>query len=149
MFPSRQEGLPVSLLEAMAHGCPVVATRVGGIPQLVEHGRTGLLVPPRDPAALRAAIETVLADPELGRRMGREARARVASLCSWERITDATLEAYRRDDQGARARALSVRYRRGQAARRSASARSSSTVESSKRGRSAYVAPRVDGLRRR
>jgi glycosyltransferase involved in cell wall biosynthesis len=95
VLPSRQEGLPLSLLEAMAHGCPIVATRVGGIPQLVEHGRSGLLVPPRDPAALRKAIETLLGDPELGRRLGREARGRVAALCSWERVTDATLEAYR------------------------------------------------------
>ena len=75
VFPSRQEGLPVALLEAMAHGCPVVATRVGGIPQLVEHGGSGLLVPPRDPAALRAAIEALLADPDLGRRLGRRGTA--------------------------------------------------------------------------
>jgi glycosyltransferase involved in cell wall biosynthesis len=95
VFPSRQEGLPVALLEAMAQGCPVVATRVGGIPQLVEDGRSGLLVPPRDPVALRAAIDTLLADPELGRRLGREARERVRSLCSWDRITEATLDAYR------------------------------------------------------
>jgi len=94
VFPSRQEGLPVALLEAMAHGCPVVATRVGGIPQLVEDGRSGLLVPPRDPAALRGAIEALLADPGLGRRLGDEARRRVRSLCSWERVTDATLAAY-------------------------------------------------------
>lgn len=97
VLPSRQEGLPVSLLEAMAHGCPIVATSVGGIPQLIEHGHSGLLVPPRDPAALRTAIEALLADPELGRRMGNAARARVEALCSWERITDATLAAYTLD----------------------------------------------------
>jgi glycosyltransferase involved in cell wall biosynthesis len=94
VFPSRQEGLPVSLLEAMAHGCPVVATRVGGMPQLLEDGRSGLLVPPRDPASLRAAIDLLLRDPDLGRRLGREARERVLALCSWDRITDATLQAY-------------------------------------------------------
>jgi glycosyltransferase involved in cell wall biosynthesis len=94
VFPSRQEGLPLSLLEAMAHGCPVVATRVGGIPQLVDDGDTGLLVPPGEPAALRSAIETVLADPALGRRLGRAARRRVGALCSWDRVTELTLEAY-------------------------------------------------------
>ena len=94
VLPSRQEGLPVALLEAMAHGCPVVATSVGGIPQLVEDGRTGLLVPPGDPAALRTAIEALLDDPELGRQLGQAARERVAALCSWERVTDATLAAY-------------------------------------------------------
>jgi glycosyltransferase involved in cell wall biosynthesis len=94
VFPSRQEGLPLSLLEAMAHGCPVVATRVGGIPQLVHDGDTGLLVPPGEPAALRSAIETVLADPALGRRLGRAARRRVGALCSWDRVTELTLEAY-------------------------------------------------------
>ena len=94
VFPSRREGLPLSLLEAMAHGCPVVATRVGGIPQLVDDGRTGLLVPPCDPDALRRAIDRLLADPELGRRLGEAARRRVRELCSWEQITEATLAAY-------------------------------------------------------
>jgi type III pantothenate kinase len=71
-----------------------VATSVGGIPQLVRHGRTGLLVPPRDPAALRAGIETLLTDPALGLRLGCAARSRVEALCSWDRIIDATLAAY-------------------------------------------------------
>jgi glycosyltransferase involved in cell wall biosynthesis len=99
VFPSRQEGLPVALLEAMAHGCAIVASRVGGIPHLVQHGLTGLLVPPGEPEALRSAIETLLADAALGRRMGRAARARVQQLCSWERVIDATLDAY--DGDGA------------------------------------------------
>jgi glycosyltransferase involved in cell wall biosynthesis len=94
VFPSRREGLPVALLEAMAHACPIVATDVGGIPQLIEHGQTGLLVPPRDPNALRTAIERLLAEPALARRLGQAARTTVSSLCEWERITTATLDAY-------------------------------------------------------
>ena len=61
---------------------------------LVVDGVTGLLVPPGDPAALRAALERLLAEPELRRRLGTAARARVAERCSWERVTAATLGAY-------------------------------------------------------
>ena len=82
------------LLEAMAHGRPVVASAVGGIPELVEDGVTGYLVEPGDVAGLRAAIEKVLADPALRRRMGQAARERVAERCSWDRVTAATLDAY-------------------------------------------------------
>ena len=94
VLPSYREGLPLCVLEAMAHGRPVVATAVGGIPQLVEDGRTGLLVEPGDAEALRSALERLLSDPELRRRMGRAARARVQRMCSWERVTDETLAAY-------------------------------------------------------
>jgi glycosyltransferase involved in cell wall biosynthesis len=78
----------------MAHGKPVVATSVGGLLDLVVDGETGLFVPPRDPAALRAALERLLADAELRRRLGEAGRARVAELCGWERVIDATLAAY-------------------------------------------------------
>ncbi len=94
VLASYREGLPICVLEAMAHGRPVVATSVGGIPQLVVDGRTGLLVPPGDPQALRLALERLLADGPLRRRMGRAARSRVRRLCSWDRVTDATIEAY-------------------------------------------------------
>jgi glycosyltransferase involved in cell wall biosynthesis len=77
-LPSWTEGLPIVLLEAMAHGRPVVATPVGGTPELVTDGETGLLVPPRDPEALAAALRRVLDDPDLARRLGEAARARVA-----------------------------------------------------------------------
>jgi glycosyltransferase involved in cell wall biosynthesis len=93
-IPSHREGLPMVLLEAMAHGRAVVATPVGGIPSLVEDGKTGLLVPAGDVAALRAAIERLLGDPDLRRRLGAAAREKVAELCSWDRVVEATLAAY-------------------------------------------------------
>jgi len=74
--PSRREGFGVACLEAMAHGRPVVATRVGGLLDLVVDGETGITVPPRDPTALRSALERLLADPELRRRLGAAGRAR-------------------------------------------------------------------------
>jgi glycosyltransferase involved in cell wall biosynthesis len=77
-LPSWTEGLPIVLLEAMAHGRPVVATPVGGTPELVTDGETGLLVPPRDPEALAAALRRILDDPDLARRLGEAGRARVA-----------------------------------------------------------------------
>jgi glycosyltransferase involved in cell wall biosynthesis len=64
VLPSRWEGCPMVLLEAMAAGVPVVATRVGGVPEIVDHDRSGLLVPPEDPEALAAAIETILSSPD-------------------------------------------------------------------------------------
>jgi glycosyltransferase involved in cell wall biosynthesis len=91
---SSAEGLPNVVLEAMAHGKTVIATPVGGIPSVIEDGKTGLLVPVRDTAALRAAIEKALGDRELRRRLGPAARKRVEGYCSWNRVTDATLAVY-------------------------------------------------------
>lgn len=93
--PSRSEGFALVCAEAMAHGKPVVATTVGGLPDMVVHEETGLLVEPGDVPAIRAALERLLADRELRRRYGAAARERIAALCSWDRVTDATLEAYR------------------------------------------------------
>ncbi|HXD66424.1 MAG TPA: glycosyltransferase [Solirubrobacteraceae bacterium] len=74
------EGMPLFVLECMATGTPVVATNVGGLPEIVEHDRTGLLVPPRDPAALAAAISALLADPERGRLLAATAAERMDSF---------------------------------------------------------------------
>ncbi len=74
------EGMPLFVLECMATGTPVVATNVGGLPEMVEHDRTGLLVPPRDPAALAQAIGALLADPERGRRLAQAAHERMESF---------------------------------------------------------------------
>lgn len=94
VLPSHAEALPVSLLEAMAAGCAVIATRVGGIPDLVEHGVNGLLVPPRDPGALALALRTVLDDPELAARLGRGARATVAERYTLEQALERLEQVY-------------------------------------------------------
>jgi glycosyltransferase involved in cell wall biosynthesis len=77
VLSSLSEGISLTLLEAMARGLPVVATRVGGTPELVAEGETGLLVPAQDPAALAKAMLRVQADPEGGQRMGLAGRRRV------------------------------------------------------------------------
>jgi glycogen synthase len=93
--PSRREGFGVVCAEAMAHARPVVATAVGGLLDLVVDGETGLLVPPRDPQALRAALERLLADRVLRTRLGAAAREHVSRRCAWERVTAETLDVYR------------------------------------------------------
>jgi colanic acid/amylovoran biosynthesis glycosyltransferase len=80
-----RDGLPTSVLEAMALGVPVVTTAVSGLPDAVVHELTGLVAPPSDPRALAAAIARVLADPELGARLALDARRRVESSFSLER----------------------------------------------------------------
>ena len=88
VLPSHAEALPVSLLEAMAAGCPVIASAVGGIPDVISEGFNGLLVPPGDPQALARAIGSLLADPALAFAMGRAARATIASRFTAERAVD-------------------------------------------------------------
>jgi glycosyltransferase involved in cell wall biosynthesis len=90
------DGLPNFALEALATGTPVVASRVGGLPQAVEDGLTGLLVEARDSQALAAAIDRVLADPDLGRRLGQAGRARVSTDYGWPRLAERLERAYDR-----------------------------------------------------
>lgn len=92
VLPSLAEALPTVLLEAAAAGRPVVATRIGGIPEVVVHGRTGLLVPVRDEAALHRAVLALLRDDDRSRRMGREARARADERFSIHRQVERTVE---------------------------------------------------------
>lgn len=73
----KREGIPIVLMEAMSSGMPVIASDLSGIPELVEDGRTGLLVPPGDPAAIAAALRRLHDDPDLGRRLGAAGRAAV------------------------------------------------------------------------
>lgn len=80
VMPSRSEGLPMALLEAMAYGMAAVATAVGGIPEVVDDGADGLLVPSEDPGALAAALSGLAADPDRRRRLGAAARARAEAL---------------------------------------------------------------------
>jgi glycosyltransferase involved in cell wall biosynthesis len=93
VLPSWAEGLPISVLEAMSRERAVVATRVGGTPELVVDGETGLLVPPRDPEALAAAIGALLADPERRRAMGEAGRRRAEGF-SVERMVGRVLQIY-------------------------------------------------------
>jgi glycosyltransferase involved in cell wall biosynthesis len=74
LLTSDSEGMPVSLMEAAASGVPVVATAVGGVPELVQDGVSGILVPPRDPEALAGALRRLLERPELRHKMGLAAR---------------------------------------------------------------------------
>ena len=94
--PSYREGFGVVCAEAMAHARPVVASAVGGLLDLVADGETGIHVPPGDVAALRDALERLLADRELRRRLGEAGRERVRERFSWAAVTDATVAAYER-----------------------------------------------------
>ena len=95
-LPSHAEGLPMAMLEAMAVGKAVVVTRVGGIPEAVSDGDNGLLVPPRDVAALAAALGRVLADQALRARLGARARDSVAERFSTA-VVGATLSGVYRE----------------------------------------------------
>jgi glycosyltransferase involved in cell wall biosynthesis len=88
------DGLPNSLLEALAAGRPVVATRVGGIPDVVEDGANGILVPGKDPAALATALERLARDPETRARLGAEARRRAESTLTWEAAAESFEDCY-------------------------------------------------------
>jgi glycosyltransferase involved in cell wall biosynthesis len=86
VLPSRSEAFPNSAIEAMAAGLPVVASAVGGLLDLVDHGRTGLLVDPGSPAQLAHALRQLLTDRRLAARLGEAARAEVTQRYSFERM---------------------------------------------------------------
>lgn len=84
-LPSYTEGMPMSILEAMGYGIPVVSTTVGGIPELVQHGKNGFLLEPADAEGFAEAILTLLKDPEKRKEMGQAGRTFVKENCSLER----------------------------------------------------------------
>ena len=94
--PCEREGFGLAAAEAMAHGRPVVAAAGGALLELVTEGETGLLVPPRDAAALREAVERLLADRDLRERLGRKGRARARECFGWDGVIERTLEIYGR-----------------------------------------------------
>jgi len=93
--PCEREGFGLAAAEAMASGRPVVAAAGGALLDLVAEGETGLLVPPRDAQALRAAVEQLLADPELRERLGRAGRDAARARFGWDGVIERTLAAYR------------------------------------------------------
>ena len=94
VLPSRSEGMPNVVLEAMACGVPVIAASVGGIPDIIQNGRNGLLIAPDDIKALSSALASLFTDPDLAARIGTQARMDAESLFSLDRITDAYLALY-------------------------------------------------------
>ena len=100
VVPSREEGFGLILLEGMARGFPIVATRAGGIPEVVRHEVEALLVPPGDPAALSRAILRLIGDPELRRRLVEAGRRRVLDF-PLEKMVASYHALYRRVLEGA------------------------------------------------
>jgi glycosyltransferase involved in cell wall biosynthesis len=105
VLPSLTEGLPNVVLEAFAYKTPVVATAVGGVPELVIDGETGWLVPPRDPRALAQAILDALSNPEEARRRAENAYKHLLEhftvekqVDKWEQALQAAVENWRKND---------------------------------------------------
>jgi len=95
VLPSLYEGFGLPAAEAMACGTPVVATQAGALPEVVGEEGGGILVPPRDPQALAAAILKILREEELRKKMGVLGRQRVESLFTWSKVAERTVEVYK------------------------------------------------------
>ena len=93
---SQQEVMPYSILEAMSVGCPLVATAVGGIPEVIRHQYNGLLVPSQNTKAMTAACKTLLDDPALAARLGYQGWHDCSNLYRPEKIAIDTINAYER-----------------------------------------------------
>ena len=94
VLPSYAEGLPMVVLEAMAYGLPVIATRVGAIPEVLTDGQEGFLIEPADVKALADRMLRVAGDPELRRRMGLDARRVAEARFSLDAMVDRIMDIY-------------------------------------------------------
>ena len=94
VLPSRNEGMPRALMEAMSMSLPVVATNAGGIPEVVENNVSGLIVPRQNPDALAEGLVKIIHDPVLRRRLGKAARIRILNHFSLEAMVDRYVEFY-------------------------------------------------------
>ncbi len=94
VLPSRWEGLPFTIIESMMAGLPIVASKVGGIPELVDDGVTGFLVPPGDHLSLAQAIKKLIDDKNLREEMGRNGREKALKLFTVERMLNETIKVY-------------------------------------------------------
>ncbi len=92
--PSRSEGLSLSLLEAGAAGLPLIASAVGGIPEIIRHGKTGILVPAEDVVALEKAISWLISQPESREKLGLGAAVDVKSRFAEEKMLKETEKVY-------------------------------------------------------
>jgi glycosyltransferase involved in cell wall biosynthesis len=95
VLPSLAEATSIAGLEAMASGVALVGTSVGGIPAIIEDNATGLLIPPRDPEAMGAALARLVVDQALRRQMGAAARAKVEREFTWTQVVRRTIDVYR------------------------------------------------------
>ena len=96
VLPTYFEGQPVSVLEAMAYSCTVVASETGGIPQMILDGQTGILVTPKDESSLQQGLQRALSDRELCRRLGENARQKVEKEFSMDQNIEQLLQIYRK-----------------------------------------------------
>jgi len=95
VVPSRYEPFGMVILEGMLHGLPIVATGLGGPAEIIDSGRTGVLVPPRDPPALAAALVCLIRDPSRRWGLGRSAALEVRDRWLWPRRVEVMEEVYR------------------------------------------------------
>ncbi|HLY99232.1 MAG TPA: glycosyltransferase family 4 protein [Candidatus Angelobacter sp.] len=96
LLPSLFEGTPLTLIEAMFEGMPIITTATCGMKDVIEEGRSGLLVPIRSPQAIVAAVERLLSDPALRARLGQAARAEALQKYTWPRVAETVRVAYER-----------------------------------------------------